>query len=487
MILPRSNNTIPKWIYTRAIQYYFLVLAVASLMFFSNHLDLGWIAIGTFEILIFFAYAPKLIQDWREERMRSARAFERNIFRYGLSFRLFAVMAIYWGFMFFYGDAFGFENADAFYYDEVGHDLANSLRSGGFVEKWNTYYQTTDLSDMGYFTYLSFIYYIFEGNLGTLVPRFINCLVSAYTAVLIYRLAKRNFGEQVGRMAAIFVMLWPNFWFYCGTQLKEPWMVFLFVLYAEQSDQMLRSRQFTAWKIVPLILLVGAMLTLRTPLALVMILALLFAMVMSSSRVVGWGKRVIVGILSVVLLAVTMGNRMEEQARELMNQARSGQQEQNMEWRTRRDNGNAFAKYASRSVFAPLIFTIPFPTMVETPMQYDLKIVNGGNFCKNILSGFTIFALIMLLLSGDWREHLMPLAAMLGYLVVLAVSTFAQSERFHQPAVPFEMMFAAYGIVYLAHHRKRKQYLQWATLWYMGIAVVCVAWQWFKLAGRGMA
>lgn len=50
----------------------------------------------------------------------------------------------------------------------------------------------------------------------------------------------------------------------------------------------------------------------------------------------------------------------------------------------------------------------------------------------------------------------MPLALMLGYVVVLAVSTFAQSERFHQPVVPFEMMFAAYGIVSLVYHRKRK-------------------------------
>lgn len=486
-MIMQSNNTIPKWIFNRAIQFYFLVLAVASFLFYSHHLDIGWIIIGTFEVLVFFGYGSKLIQDWREERMRSAKAFERKLFRYGLLFRLFAVMAIYYGFMLYYDDAFGFENADAKYYEDVGLELANALRSGGFVEGWNTYYQTTDLSDMGYFTYLSFIYYIFEGSYAVLVPRFINCLVSAYTVILIYRTAKRNFGEQVGRIAAIFVMLWPNFWFYCGTQLKEPWMVFLFVLYAEQSDQMLRSRQFTAWKIVPLILLVGGMLTLRTPLALVMILSLLFAVVMSSSRVVGWGKRVIVGILTVALLVVTMGNRMEEQARELMNQASSGQQEQNMEWRTKRDNGNAFAKYATRSVFAPLIFTIPFPTVVETPKQYDLKIVNGGNFCKNIMSGFTIFALFVLFLSGDWRKHLIPLALVSGYLVVLALSTFAQSERFHQPAVPFEMMFAAYGIVYIIYHRKRKKFLQWASLWYMGIVVICVAWQWFKLAGRGMA
>lgn len=487
-MIPQSNNSIPQWIYTRAILYYFLVLVLVSTAFFSHHLDIGWIIIGSFEVLIFFGYGSELIKNsTRPERMKSTRRFERKIFRYGLLFRLFAVMAVYYGFMFFYGDAFGFENADAKYYEDVGRELADALRNGSFVDRWNAYYKTTDLSDMGYFTFLSFIYYIFEGNYSVLIPRFINCFVSAYTAILIYRLATRNFGEQIGRMAAIFVMLWPNFWFYCGTQLKEPWMVFFFVLYAEQADHMLRSRQFTAWKIVPLVLLVGLMLTLRTPLALVMILALLFATVMSSSRVVGWGKRVSVGVLAVALLAVTMGSRLEEQSNELMNQARSGQHEQNMGWRAKRDNGNTFAKYASRSVFAPLIFTIPFPTVVETPEQYDLKIVNGGNFCKNITSGFTIFALIVLLLSGDWRKHLIPLALMMGYLAVLAVSTFAQSERFHQPAVPFEMMFAAYGIVNLVQHRSRKKYLQWVSLWYIGIVAICVAWQWFKLAGRGMA
>ena len=79
--------------------------------------------------------------------------------------------------------------------------------------------------------------------------------------------------------------------------------------------------------------------------------------------------------------------------------------------------GNEFAKYASASLFAPAIFTIPFSSMVATPGQENQMMMNGANFIKNILSGFTIFALFTLLLSGEWRKHILPITLLCGYLV----------------------------------------------------------------------
>ena len=112
------------------------------------------------------------------------------------------------------------------------------------------------------------------------------------------------------------------------------------------------------------------------------------------------------------------------------------------------------------------------------------QLLNGGDFVKNIMSCFTIFAMIMLLMSGKWREHLLPLSFMLGYLVVLSASTFAQSERFHQPAMPFEFMFAAYGLSIAVTKLK---YKRWFTYWCVLMLVACIAWNWFKLAGRGLS
>ena len=131
------------------------------------------------------------------------------------------------------------------------------------------------------------------------------------------------------------------------------------------------------------------------------------------------------------------------------------------------------------------IFTIPFPSMVRPWDGQDVQqLLNGGNFVKNILSGFTIFAMVMLLISGKWREHLLPLSFLLGYLVVLTMSTFAQSERFHQPAMPFEFMFAAYG---LSIAITQKKYKRWFMYWCAFMFVAAIVWNWFKLAGRGLA
>ena len=272
-------------------------------------------------------------------------------------------------------------------------------------------------------------------------------------------------------------------------------MVFLATLFVEQADQMLRSRNFSVWKLAPVLAISAAFLTFRTALAIVTILCLLFSVVMSSTRVVSWGKRIIIGVLAAGLVVFSMGDSIASKNQELISAVQSNQQQQNMEWRAERDNGNKFAKYAGKAVFAPMIFTIPFPSMVRPFDGQDVQqLLNGGNYIKNVLSYFTILALFMLLFSGRWREHLVPLSYMLGYLVVLAMSTFAQSERFHQPVMPIEFMFAAYGIQQalmgvplVPSVGSRAKYRQWFTYWMALMFVACIAWNWFKLAGRGLA
>ena len=74
--------------------------------------------------------------------------------------------------------------------------------------------------------------------------------------------------------------------------------------------------------------------------------------------------------------------------------------------------------------------------------------------------------------------------AVLGYLVVLVFSSFAQSERFHQPIMPFEFMFAVYG---LSIALSKKKYKQWYIYWCVVMFVAVIGWSWFKLAGRGLA
>lgn len=485
---PRRRNTaaqakaiFPQWLSRNALITYFLALAVVTFMYSAYSLPWYYMLSGVVAVMVFFLYGSKLIKDTLPNEMRKERRFEKRIFTVAFILRLLWTVLIYTIFMQAYGNEFGFENADANAYHTIAQEISEGLRKGHV--NYENIFWGMDLSDRGYGTYLGFVYFVSDDSV--LISRIVKCLLSSMTVILLYRLAKRNFDTQTARVAAIFCALWPNFWYYCGCQLKEVEMVFLGVLFVEQADQMLRSRQFTAWKVIPVLLIAASILTFRTPLALVAFLSLIFSVVMSSSKVVNWGKRIIVGVLAVLLIAVTMGNRLEEQSQQLFDAVKSNEQETNMEWRGVRENGNSLAKYAGKSVFAPLIFTIPFPTIVEPFKGQDVQqLNNGGNFVKNILSGLTIFAMVMLLISGKWREHLLPLSFLLGYLVVLTASNFAHSERFHQPAMPFEFMFAAYGLSIAV---TQKKYKRWFTYWCGLMFIAAIVWSWFKMAGRGLA
>lgn len=497
----KMRDAFPIWLTQYSIVAYILALTLVSFIYSAYSMPWYYMLSGVVAVSVFFLYGTTVIKETSIDRIRREKNFEKRIFLIAFVARLLLMLLLYIVFKSNYGDAFGFESGDASYYNELGLYVAGLISDGNFhfydqITHWSGH---DDISDMGYGIYLGFIYWLTStdskaqmyGDLHTtsaltiLTVRILKCVISAITVVLIYRLSKRNFGEQTGRIAAVLCALWPNFWYYSSVHLKETEMVFLAVLFVEQAEQMLRSRQFTAWKVIPILLIAATIFTFRTPLGLVAVLALLFSVVMSSQKVVSWGKRIVVGLLAVALIGVVAGNRIEEQSRDLLEQVQGGQQRGNMEWRAERQNGNKFAKYAGASVFAPMIFTLPFPTMVRPYDGQEVQqMLNGGNFVKNVVSGFTILALVILLMSGGWREHLLPLSFMLGYLVVLTMSSFAQAERFHQPVMPFEFMFAAYG---LSIATTKPKYKRWFMYWSGVMFAACFVWNWFKMAGRGLS
>ena len=482
--MPIPILRLPSWVTRNALLAYVCALVVVSLVYSSYSLPWYYMVAGFFGVMTFFVIGLQMSRNMTIARVHRPENFEIQVVSVAFGFRLVFVLFLYWIFKLNFNNPFGFENADAFYYDQLGRYVSELILKGDyhFYDRISQWSGMDDISDMGYGVYLGFVYWLTDNSV--IAARLLKCVWSSLTVLLMYRLAQRNVGEQAARLTAIFCALWPNFWYYCSAHLKEVEMVFLTVLFIEQADQMLRSRQFTAWKVIPVLLIAAIIFTFRTPLGIVVLLALVFSLVMSSTRVVTWGKRIIVGLLAIVLIGVIAGNRIEERADVLVEQVREGSQAQNMEWRSSRDQGNSLAKYASSAVFAPMIFTLPFPSMVRPFDDQDIQQLNhGGNFIKNIVSYFTILALVILLMSGYWREMLLPLSFMLGYLVMLTLSSFAHSERFHQPAMPFEFMFAAYGVGIAL---SKKKYRRWFGYWCVVMFLAAVAWNWFKLKGRGL-
>ena len=266
-------------------------------------------------------------------------------------------------------------------------------------------------------------------------------------------------------------------------------MLFLAVLFIERADYLLRKGKLAFMPTATLMLIPAVMFTIRTALAAVLVIAFFCTVILSSERVVSWGRRTLMLIMAILFAGMTLmtSTSIGQDILQMWRTRGSGQRA-NMEWRAVRTDmagglNNKFAKYAGAAVFAPMIFTIPFPTMNEVPGQENQKMIHGGNFVKNILSFFTIAALITLLVSGDWRKYVLPLSVLCGYLVVLVFSSFAQSERFHLPILPLTLMFAALGVSLIKENPWIKRYFNY---WCVLMFIAAVAWNWFKLAGRGM-
>ena len=465
-------NYFPKYFSSRAIASYLITLVLVSIVFFNYAMPFQFMLFGLVCVVVFFVFSNRLTMDWSRY---SPAFFTKKLFVTALVIRVVYVILIYFYYIEMTGYPHGFHPGDELLY----HGMASLWKEQGIDAFRYEMKQYIKFSDTGYCWWLGIEYLIF--GVHVLPSRILKCFFDAFSCVLLYHLAKRNFGEAVGRITAIFYMLIPNAWFYCGINLKETEMVFLTILFAERADLVLHSPKIKITGLVVPALCILAMFTFRTPLAAVMFAALSAALILSSSKQLVMWKKVLYSTVFALWMVMTVGVEIIQETQQLW-EGRTTNQEVGMEWRSKRVGGNAFAKYASATLFAPAIFTIPFSSMVNIPNQENQMMLNGANFIKNILSGLTIFALFLLLLSGDWRKHVLPIALTCGYLVVLVFSSFAQSERFHFPVLAFELMFAAYGVTQLKNKHKR-----WFVLWLVAISLIVMGWGWFKLAGRGWA
>lgn len=470
----------PKRISNLSMITYLLAIIGCTVLYSEHILSLQWWIFGLISVLGFFAFANRQTKLWINV---TSKTFAKKLFWSAFAIRVIWVFVSYYLHYQWTDTPFSINAADELWYDETAHYAANMLRKGD----WHLYTNVRNFSgyafsDSGYPMYLSLIYWIFFDSI--LIARIIKAALSAWTVVLIYKTASRNFGESTGRMAGIFCMLMPNLIYYCSLQLKEIEMVFLTILFVERADWLLRQPKLKLVPTISVMLIPMVLFMIRTALAATLVMAFFCALLLTTGRVSGIGKRIVLSVaaLGFVIVMLLTSTGIGDDVKQMW-ETRGSEQKTNMEWRSRRDNGNIYAKYAGAAVFAPMIFTIPFPTMTETPGQENQKMIHGGNFVKNILSYFTIMALVILLFSGAWRKHVLPIAVLCGYLVVLVFSSFAQSERFHLPILPLTMMFAAFGISLMKENPWIKRYFNY---WCVLMFLAAIAWNWFKLAGRGM-
>ncbi len=468
-------QTIYNYFLKRATVVYFLSLLTCMVLYSNHWMEWYWTLAGIIEVTGFVYLSSYLDLSWKEV---SQASFERRLFSLSLILRLLWLIGFYLFSMNVWHSPWeqplGVPMDSESYYNEslwIKEMILNKDLSPYLL------YISGHIDDAGYPLFLGALSFLTNDSI--VLTRIPNIVFDSWTAVLIYRIANRNFDERVARVSGIFVVLMPMIIFFSGTTMKESMMLMLATWAVERGDFTIRNKSSLGFSFIEFILLAASLLLFRTALSWVLFLSFICALALSSERLITRPRRVVF-LLILVFGGFLVGGNILEQRESLTEQFEATGA--NFEYRASRQGGNALVKGLSKAVLAPVIFSVPFPSMVSIEGQSIQVLQNGGYFLKNILSFFVIFALIVMVKRKVWCNNVMIIAFLLGYLLVLTLSSFAHSGRFHHPVIPIEMMFAVFGMSSI----RNKRQADWFDYFLILEFLIIIVWNGFKLKGRGL-
>jgi len=452
---------------------YLLTLIVISVVFHDHALQLKWMLWGTGEVLFFFVLTTVFYPRWKNN---DPKLFWRKVF-----WTAFAIRAVYAFVMCYYyywetGIGFEYGAGDGLWYHKTGVLLSQYARKGyisyifGYL---NSY--TMGYSDHGYVLWLTLIYTIFGRS--WLVPRLFKALMSAYLCIAVWKLGSRTFGERTGRLAAVMCVFTPILIQICGLHTKEMEMIFLSILALERMDYLIRSKKYSVWNILFPILLTGLTFGFRTIIGMCLIFAFLVFVVLSSKDLVSKkGKIITIGTVAVVFLVFLFS----PVGREMKIVYRLKFTDLNYQSERFEFLGMQHSQLAQSWILAPGAFVLPLAPMVEESPDHN-KMIHGSTYVTNFIAFFAMLAFVIAFRQKKWRDFSLIGTYELSYLAIIMFSFAANSERFHEPAVPLIMLTAAYSMTHLRRKDLKIFYV------YCGVLFVALfVWNWIKLSARGL-
>ena len=455
------------------IVVYLTALITISSVFKDYALQPKWMLWGIGEVLFFFVLTTVFYPRWKNN---DSKHFRRKVFWTALGVRVAYVFVI--GYYYYYqtGAAFEYSAGDSLWYHVTASYLSRCVSQGhlSYVFGYLRGY-TMGFSDRGYVLWLTLIYTIFGRNL--LIPRFFKALMSAYLCIVVYKLGTRTLGERTGRLAAVMCIFMPILIQICGLHTKEMEMIFLSILALERMDYLIRSRKYTVWNIAFPILLTGLTFGFRTIIGMCLIFAFLVFILLSPNALVGKKGKIITlsatALVFLVFLFSGIGREMKIIYRLKFT---------DLSAQTERYGSLDFkhAELAQSKYLFPGAFVLPLAPMVEESPDHN-KMIHGSTYVKNFLAFFAMLTLVIVVRQKKWRDFSLIGAYELSYLGIIMFSFAANTERFHEPAIPLLVLMAAYAMT----HLRRKDLILFYV--YCGLLFVALfAWNWLKLSARGL-
>lgn len=468
------SKKLTRYIALYGLGVYLLALLVISVAFREHALQLKWMLWGIGEVLLFFVLTAVCYPRWKDN---DTKHFLLKVFFAALFLRV--VYAIGSGYYYYYetGLTFEYGAGDSCFYHSSALLCSRWVRQGQFSAVFK-YLQscTMGYSDQGYIYWLTLIYTLFGRSI--LIPRLFKALMHAYLCVVVYKLGKRTFGERTGRLASVICAFMPTLIQTCGLHTKEAEMIFLSIFALERMDYLIRSKRYTFWNILVPILLTGLTFGFRTIIGMCLIFAFIVFVVLSPTDLVGKKGRIItlasVAVVFLVFLFSPIGREMNIIYRLKFTDLdyQSAQYEA---------KGMQHSELAKSYYLAPGAFVLPLAPLVEESPDHN-KMIHGGTYVTNFLAFFAMLAIVIAIRQKKWRDFSLVGAYELSYLAIIMFSFTANSERFHEPAIPLLILMAAYAMTRL-RHKDLKIFYVYCGLLFIGLFV----WNWLKLSARGLA
>lgn len=411
------------------------------------------------------------------------KLFARKIFFMSLWVRLFSFLFLYLLFYHITGTEFDIEAIDALSYHKMGIKIAEMIRTGKF-----SFEHLVSISKgfdyIGYTSFLGIVYFLTDNSV--IAVRILQAVIGSLSVVIVYRIGREAWNEPVGKISAIIAMAFQPLIMFDTLHLRETFMVYFFLLFLLYTFRTI-NYGVNARRIIGLIFAILMLTTFRTVLFTIALMTLLSYLVINS-KVNIFRKSVTVIVLSFAFfIALNTIDQLEFVKQKTLGYA-------GVETETKgggrsiaqySGHGQSFASILSTPLLMVQSLSSPYPSMVKTNVY---KLHNqtiqwyyiGGLMIYGYLAFFGYLGIYKLIKFRSERNSLF-LIALFYNIMALVISVYIFSIRYNIVKLAIAILFIGYGLIH--YNKKMKNSF---IIYCVFISLVFVAWNYVKLAGRGL-
>jgi hypothetical protein len=452
------------------------IVLVSTILLSVQHLyHLFWYILAFAIVLLFTyqAFGSKLVNPKRV----SSKKYKRSVFRLGFILRLFFGILIVLDAYITKGSIFYINAVDAVKYNRIATYVADAIQNFDFnlVELVHPYYPAWD--DKGFAIILGFLYSITFSH--PFVAKLFMIIIGSYVAVFAYKIARHFFTEEESRLTGLIFALFPLSFYYSGILLKASLIVFFIFSSIYRTLQINRGNNKLK-NTISLLLSLLLLSTLRSAFAIIVAVSILFWFIsiakMKRKAYAHIFRFAAIGLL--ILYVISESQPSEQYA--VTNLAQSPIEIAQSSYQNVMRELPA-AAIGSFPIFAAIGFFAPFPSIANVDkfagLSHDVYAYYiSGVIVWNFLAFFSLYGLWMVFKKRRNETSLLWLLS-LGVLAALIVSVKFTSVRFSYASISLFLLFSGYGINLLKKNKK---------IYMVGIGIAILAWNYFRLASRGM-